>query len=138
MVIRVGFQVHVRIASRIVLYSLTSQNRRMDVQLGYGVILTSCYWFRCLIPLLSGRWGNSPKFGQKCDNVLIWRAVITNVTKIGRHSVKRGIIALHFGEKLASLLLPIFAEDWRIHCTSFIQAFKTVARFTIVRQMAPL
>jgi len=58
----------------------------------------------------------APKFGQKFDGALIFascRIETAEHMKTGKHSFKRGIIVLHFGEKYASLLLPIFEEPWR-------------------------
>jgi len=37
-------------------------------------------------------------------------------TKTPRYSFKRGIIALHLGEKYANLPLPVFGEPWRMCC----------------------
>jgi len=54
--------------------------------------------------------------------------------KMGKCCFESGIVALHFGENYASLPLPISEEAWRTR-TCFI--IKSVARFTIIRQMAP-
>jgi len=55
--------------------------------------------------------------------------------KTGKYSFERGIIALHYVEKYASLPLPI----WRKRGGLVVQvSFQSVAHFTIVRQMAPL
>ena len=36
---------------------------------------------------------------------------------MGQYSFKRGIVALYFGVKYATLSLPIIEEPWRTRCT---------------------
>ena len=98
---------------------------------GYGVTLMSRDWrIRRLTPLFS-RWGNCRTFSSKNLTVPSFGAVYEK----GKYSFERGIIALHFDEKYTSLLYPF----WRKRGGLAVQvSFKSVARFTIVRQMAPL
>jgi len=76
----------------------------------------------------------SPKVGQ-CPYLPICHNQTAHCMKTGKYSFKRGIIALHFGVKYASLPVPIFEELWQIHCTT---GSPMVSRFIIIRQMAPL
>jgi len=53
--------------------------------------------------------------------------------EMGMYSFERGIIALHFGENKQVSLCPFR----RKHCRLVVQvSFVSIARFTIVRQMA--
>jgi len=72
---------------------------------GYGVILISRNCIRRLICLFSGRWENCPKFRQKFHGAIIRRLVITKRATYENWKIffERGIIALHFGERYASL-----------------------------------
>jgi len=56
------------------------------------------------------------------------------MTLLAATAYKKRLIALHFGEKCASLPLPIFKEGWQ---TRWTISFKSVARFTIIGQVAP-
>jgi len=89
-------------------------------------------------PLIFGKMGKlsqiSPKVGQ-CPYLPICHNQTAHCMKTGKYSFKRGIIALHFGVKYASLPVPIFEESWWIHCRT---GSPTVTRFIIIRQMAPL
>ena len=101
------------------LLALRSQNQQMDgswvryEQLGIwcdfeiGFFASS----RCF----SWRWGNCPKFCRKwqCPHLAICRNQTAQHSKTGKYSYKRGIIVLHFGEKYASLPLPIFENHGR-------------------------
>ena len=82
-------------------------------------------------------WGNCPKFHQKFDSALLCRVVVTKRRnmKTGKYSFKREIIVLHFGAMMyLSLPSPILRKSGGL----VVQvSFKSVARFTVIRQMAP-
>jgi len=84
---------------------LKFQKRRKDGslvcydELGYGVILISHDWIRCLVSQFSGRWRNCPKFdGQSSDDLR--RLVVANgaIHENGKYSFERRIIVLYFVE----------------------------------------
>ena len=87
---------------------------------GYGVILVSCKWILCLAPLPLSIFGEMWKLLEilpkiwGCPHLASCRNQVAQPMKTGKYSFKRGIIALHFGEKYASFPVPIFEKPWRM------------------------
>ena len=88
----------------------------------YGVILISRDWIHRLAPYFWGDGEIAPNFEKEisqCPHSPTCNQMAQHM-KMGKYSFERGIMALHFGEKYASLPLLIFEEAWQTHCTSFI------------------
>jgi len=102
--------------------------------LGYGVILISCDWIRCHVPHFQGDGEIAPNFAEKYDGALIWHIVVTK--QLSMHKNRND-----FSKEAQSPYILVKATEVStthfggILADSF--SFKSVACFTIVRQMAP-
>jgi len=87
-------------------------------------------------------WPCSPIFGEMgklcqilskiwwCLHLALCHKQMAQHIETGKYSFVWGIIALHFGENYASLLLPISEEAWQIVQVSW----KSITHFTVVHR----
>ena len=105
---------------------------------GYGVVLISCDGSRRFVPLFSRKWGNCPKVCRNFNGAHIRRLVVAksrNMWKLENNLSKEGQSPYIVVKNTQVFLYPFL----RMRGGVVVQvSFKSVARFTIVRQMAPL
>ena len=100
-------------------------------------ILISSDWICRLVPYFHTDAEIAPNFAKisRCPHLAPCRNRTAQRLKTGNYSFERGIIALHLAGKNAQVFLYLFS---RKSGELVVQvSFNGVARFTIVRQMAP-